>query len=135
MIGDNNSGSGTGSGCDMELYLREALDGLQFKQGERNLFLGELRERVIRVLDIAQAKAKVLYPEIIEAINHPKANNLLIHHSVSVKEASRYEKPARQKGLKVTYVCDTGFKGSVGLVVAAEDAVDVEDIAVPVRSE
>lgn len=115
---------------DLDLILKVALNGAEIKQDERKLFLGELRERVLRVLDISQVKAEVTYPEILQAIKDPKASNLLIHHCISVKQAAKYEKPAKQKGLEVTYVCDSAFKGSLGLVVSSDDAVDVKNIIV-----
>ncbi|RYD05228.1 hypothetical protein N752_10560 [Desulforamulus aquiferis] len=47
-----------------------------------------------------------------------------------MKQAAKYEKPARERGLEVSYVSDTAFKGPVGLVVSSDDAVDVETITI-----
>lgn len=119
------------SNSDLDLILQEGRRELITKQNERNHYLGELRERVLRALDFQQAKSDKIYPEILSAIKDPRASRLLIHHNVPIKLGSRYEKPAKQRGLAVTYVSDPGFSGSIGLLVASDDAVDVNDILVP----
>ncbi|MEW6696265.1 MAG: DUF1694 domain-containing protein [Bacillota bacterium] len=119
-----------GASPDLEVILNEGMRDAVTKQGERCHYLGELRERVLRVLDLRQAKSQKIYPEILDAIKDPRASHVYIHHAVPVKLGSRYEKPARQRGLNVTYVWDQTFKGSLGIVVASDDAVDVENIAV-----
>ncbi|RYD05229.1 hypothetical protein N752_10565 [Desulforamulus aquiferis] len=57
---------------DLDFILKVALNGAEFKQSERRLFLGELRERVLKVLDIAQARSDFVYPEFLQAINDPR---------------------------------------------------------------
>lgn len=119
------------SNPSLELILQEERQAAITKQSERSQYLGELRERVLRALDFQQAKSDKVYPEILSAIKDPRASRLLIHHKVPIKLGSRYEKPAKQSGLAVTYVSDPGFRGSIGLLVASDDAVDVADISVP----
>ncbi len=115
---------------DLDVILSEGLRDKVTRQAERNYYLGELRERIIKSLSFAQVKAAKIYPEILQAIQDPRASHVLLHHVVPIKLGSRYEKPARAKGLTVTYVSDPNFKGQIGLVVAAADAVDVENIEV-----
>lgn len=119
-----------GANPTLDVILNEGMRDAVTKQGERCHYLGELRERILRALDLRQVKSEKIYPEILDAIKDPRASHVYIHHAVPVKLGSRYEKPARQRGLNVTYVCDQTFKGSLGLVVASDDAVDVENIAV-----
>ena len=119
-----------GGPSDLDVILSEGLRDSVTKQAERNHYLGELRERVIKSLKFDQVKSEKIYPEILRAFQDPRASRLLIHHVVPIKLGSRYEKPARERGLKVTYVSDPNFKGQFGLVVAAADAVDVENIEV-----
>lgn len=115
---------------EMDVIFQEGLLAKVTKQDERRHYLGELRERVLRALDLKQVKSEKVYPEILAAIKDPRASHVLIHQSIPIKLGSRYEKPARERGLRATYVNDPAFRGSIGLVVAAKDAVDVQDIAV-----
>lgn len=115
---------------DLDVILQEGLRDKVTKQGERNHYLGELRERVIKVLYFDQVLSSKVYQEILLALKDSRASRLLIHSRIPIKLGSRYEKPARAAGLQVTYMGDPNFKGQIGLVVAAADAVEEKNIEV-----
>lgn len=108
---------------------------LQLRRKERQHHLGEFRERVIRALTVGQVEEKGTYPEILEAMDHPQAAKLVVSRNADLSAASEYIKAAKEKGLHFTTVDSPSFKGELGLVVAANAAADVSQIAVPSRKE
>lgn len=109
---------------ELSTTIQAAMKDMAVKQAERNLNLGELQERVLGSLDLDRVKSEKKYPEILTAIEDPRATHMLIHHSIPIDLGAKYEKPAHNHGLVVTYVSDPAYKGPTGLVVAADDAVD-----------
>lgn len=107
----------------------------QLKREERQHLLGQFRERVLKVLTFEQIVEPGTYPEIIAAMTHPKARRLLISRRVDSTAAAKYIRLARKHGLSFATVDLPEFKGPVGLVVAAAEAVDIEDISVPSRTQ
>lgn len=105
------------------------------KWEERQYLLGQFRERVIKVLTFQQIIEPGTYPEIEKAIAHPKARRLLVSRRADLDSATEYIRLARKHGLSFVTVDMPEYKGPVGLVVAAADAVDVEEISVPDRTE
>ncbi|HOB35332.1 MAG: YueI family protein [Firmicutes bacterium] len=124
---------------EKSLLEQKVLTGLhgapQLKREERQRYLGQFRERVIKVLTVEQINEPGIYEEIRAAMAHPKARKLLISSRADLAEAAEYIRLARQHNLSFTVVNLPEYKGPIGLVVAADEAVDVEDIAVPDRTE
>lgn len=118
----------------LEQKLLTGIHGIpQLKREERQHFLGQFRERVIKVLTFAQVVEPGTYAEIREAMAHPKARRLLISRRADLPAAAEYIRLARQHGLSFATVDLPEFKGPVALVVAAAEAIDVEDITVANR--
>lgn len=120
----------------LEQALLTGLRGTpELKREERSYFLGQYRERVIQVLTFQQVAEPGTYPETKKAITHPKATRLLISRKANLSAAAEYIGLARKYGLSFTTIDRPEFKGSVGLVVAADEAVDQEEITVPDRTQ
>lgn len=121
---------------ELEQILLTGIHGTpELKREERRLLLGIFRERVLKTLTFAQIAEPGTYPEINDAIRDPRAKRLLISRKANLAAAAEYIRLAREQGLAFTTVDSPEYKGNVGLVVAAEEAVDVEDITVPDRSQ
>ena len=107
----------------------------EIKREERKGLLGQFRERTIKVLTFEQIAEPGTYPEINQAISHPRARRLIISRKADLAAAAEYIRLARKHNLSFTTVDLPEFKGPVGLVVAADDAVDQAEINVPNRSQ
>ncbi|MDD4657877.1 MAG: YueI family protein [Eubacteriales bacterium] len=107
----------------------------ELKKEERQYFLGQFRERVIKVLTFEQIAEPGTYPEIQEAMAHPLARRLIISRRAILAASNEYLHLARKHNLAFTTVDNPEYKGPVGLVVAAEQAVDAKEITIPSRRE
>lgn len=107
----------------------------ELKREERRHLLGQFRERVIKVLTFEQIAEPGTYPEINQAIAHPKARRLLISRKANISSAAEYIRLARKFNLSFTTVDLPEYKGPIGLVVAADEAIDQEEIVVPNRAQ
>lgn len=130
-MGNNNNNK-----SQLEKTILRGIHGTpELKREEKNKYLGEFRERVIKALTIDQVHEQGTYPEILEAIRHPKANKLVISRKVDLDYARDYIQLARDEGLSFKTVASPSFKGDVGLVVVSDEAVDIENIGIPDRAK
>lgn len=104
--------------------------GYEIKKGEKRRFLGEFRERVIKVLTFAQINESGVYPEILEAIKDPEAEKLIVSRRANLNAAKEYIELARENKLSFKKIDSPAFKGDIGLVVVSEQAVNESDIKV-----
>lgn len=120
----------------LEKKVEEGLYGEpEFKKEEKNRFLGEFEERVIRYLDYDQVVEPGTYPQILEAIKHPQAKKLIIDRKVEDERSRDYIELARENNIKFKRVDSPEFKGDIALVVVGEEAVDVNKREVSNRKE
>lgn len=106
----------------------------ELKREERRYYLGQFRERVIKVLTFAQIAEPGIYSEIQDAMAHPLARRVIISRR-AVSAAKKYVQLARKYNLEFTTVDSPDYTGPVGLVVAAGQAVDEAAITIPGRRE
>lgn len=115
----------------LEKALSTGLHGNpELKRDEKIHYLGEFKERVIRMLTKKQVAESIIYPEIIEALKDERASKMIINGDIDAYLIEKYEKLARELDKHCTVIHDTKLKGEVGLVVVGRDAVDVEEINV-----
>lgn len=107
----------------------------ELKRDEKLHHLGEFRERVIRLLTKAQVAEPTIYSEIVEALKDERAVKLLINGDLADYFTRKYEKLADGLCKPSTVLRNPELRGNVGLAVVADDAVDVEEIAVMDRKE
>lgn len=121
---------------ELEKTLSAGMHGApELKRDEKALYLGEFRERVIRTLTKEQVMESDIYKEIEEALRHPKAAKIVLSGLLDEHYIAKYERLAsQQKKLSVTRK-DAEFKGDIGLLVAANEAVDIESVEVQNRTE
>ncbi|MCK8827764.1 YueI family protein [Natroniella acetigena] len=113
----------------------EAHGGLELKKEERNQYLGEFKERVLKALTVSQVEEEGVYSEIITSIKDSEAKKLIIDSKVSSPAAKEYIKVARENELSFKKVSSPDFKGELGLVVVSDHAVNREDIFVEKRQK
>lgn len=104
----------------------------EIKKEEKLHYLGVFKERVLKFLTKKQVKDTMLYSEIIMALRDKRAKVLLISGDISINARQKYQQQARELGIKYTVIFDPLLKGDIGLIVACDDAVDVEDISVKI---
>src|SRR5690554_959904 len=86
---------------ELEERLLQGIHGKkELKQEERNRYLGEYEERVIRYLTREQVREKGIYPEILAAMRHPAARKLIVDRNIKLGAANEYIKLARENGLQ-----------------------------------
>lgn len=105
----------------------------ELKKAEKNRYLGQFRERAIRMLSKRQVSEPAIYPEIVEALKDSQAFKLLINGEIPQVFTTKYQKLAKQMGINYSLVHDPELKGETGLIVASKDAVEVPKIEVPDR--
>ncbi|MDF2938017.1 MAG: hypothetical protein K0Q90_3390 [Paenibacillaceae bacterium] len=121
---------------EMERTLQAGMQGApRLKPEETSHYLGEFRERVLRVLTKSQVGESIIYREIEEAVHHPKAKLMVLQGGQMEQAVSKYQKLAEAGGLVVTYRRGEEFTGEIGLVVASGDAVDAAEVDVEYRLE
>jgi uncharacterized protein YueI len=102
----------------------------ELKRSEKVQYLGEFRERVLKILTKDQVDDSIIYPEIEEALKDPLASRLLLNGDLDYDFRAKYIKLARKYAKPYTVVNDPDLKGETGLAVVANHAVDVEIITV-----
>lgn len=106
----------------------------ELKKGERNQYLGNFKERVLKALTFDQIEEKGTYREIEDAIRDKRASTLILSRKADLKSAREYIDLARTYGLGFKTVDSPDFVGEVGLVVVSDSAVVVTDILVVNRT-
>jgi uncharacterized protein YueI len=133
---EKRSYSGFAGKSELERTIQAGIQGAPNLRGEEKAqYLGEYRERVLRVLTRSQVWEKVVYPEIEEALKDPRAAMLVVHGDIKPQVVEKYRKLAQARGKPVTSRADSDYSGETGLVVAARDAVDADEILVENRRD
>lgn len=102
----------------------------ELKHEEKMRYLGEFRERVLRVLTKKQVADSRIYPEIEVALRDPRSTFLLLDGDIPYSSRDKYIKLARKHQKPYSMVNDPKQIGDIGLAVVADHAIDVEKIEV-----
>ncbi len=102
--------------------------GLELKKDEKAKFLGQFKERVLKALTFEQVEQAGVYPEVVEAIKDSRADKLIINRNVDNKAAKEYIELSREAALSFKRVQSPDFVGDIGLVVASNQAVKVDNV-------
>ncbi|UMZ75101.1 hypothetical protein ACONDI_02713 [Natranaerofaba carboxydovora] len=90
---------------------------------------------MIKALTFEQIHEEGTYDEIIDAMNHPKAKILKVSRKVDLEYARDYINAARENGISFNTVHSNSYKGPIGLIVASDEAVEVNEIMVETREK
>ncbi len=102
--------------------------GLELKKDEKAKFLGQFKERVLKALTFEQVEKAGTYQEVVEAIKDNRADKLIINRNVDNQAAKEYINLSRKFNLSFKRVQSSEFVGDIGLVVASNQAVKVDDV-------
>jgi len=102
-------------------------------QNQKKYYLGEYRERVIAALKVDQLLEDDLYPEIIEAMNNPKAKFLKMRRDIGLKFLKPYIKAAEKIDFRYEIVDGLSYLGDIGLVVVTDESLENEDEELIIR--
>ncbi|WP_378954374.1 DUF1694 domain-containing protein [Pelosinus sp. sgz500959] len=120
---------------NIEQALMVGMHGItEFKHDEKVYYLGEFKENVIRLLSQQQVAEVVIYPEIIHALKDKRATKMIINGSISIRFIEKYEKLARKMHKPYIVRSEPEFKGSTGLMVISDEAIETQIITVEDRS-
>ena len=100
------------------------------KHDEKIHYLGEFKERVIKILTKKQVTEPGIYPEIVQALKDERTTKIIISGDIDDHITDKYQKLAREMGKRYTVIHDPELKGDTGLIVVSNDAVDVDDMNV-----
>lgn len=116
---------------DVDEILQEGIYGArEIRPDERRKFLGTLRERVVVGLTDKQVKKQGIYAEVEELLKiHPQAR-LLFNGDIDYVYFSHYIELAEKHGIDYRFVSDQESDTEIGLVLAYDHAVDLEEIYV-----
>ena len=113
----------------LEQALTVGVDSVpELKKEEKMLYLGEFKERVLRILSKKQVANISVFPEIIEALKDKRTLKMLINGDLSIKFTDKYIKLAKEVGKPYTTIHNWQLKGDTGLAIISDQALNVEKI-------
>lgn len=116
---------------ELEKTISVGLQGPpQLKLEERRNHLGEFRERILVSLSKGQVMKNTIYPEVKKALEDKRSTKMLIHGDIDHRFRGKYQKLASKMDIPYTIVHDPDLEGSIGLIIASDQAIDVESIQV-----
>ncbi len=116
---------------DVEEYLQQGMYGAkEINPDEKREFLGTFRERIVIALTQNQVREKTIYPQVLENMKkHPKTR-LLLNGELQYSYLSKYIKEANRLNIPFTIETNKDHHTEIGLVLAYDHAVNIEDIYV-----
>lgn len=119
------------SNSKMDDYLQQGIHGVkETNPDERRKFLTALRERVIVALTTSQVMEKDVYPQVEQLMKENASAHLFLNGHLDYSYLSKYMKVAKDAKLEYTIVTNKDYESQYGLVLAAETAIDKEDILI-----
>ena len=111
------------SGTDVMKSVEDVTDRAVNAQAEKNLFLGEYKERVIKALTFEEIKEKGIYYEIEKALEDKDVDKMVISRHADFNDIKKYIEIAKQKRVPYKMIDNLVFVGQIALVVVAKDAI------------
>lgn len=94
------------------------------KEEERNLYLGEFKERVLFSLTKNEVAQKVTNKKVEAAMEDPRSSTVIVHNQIPYRHYQKYRILAEAHNLEFTVRYDPDFKGDLGLVVVSDNAIE-----------
>ncbi|GIO27225.1 YueI family protein [Ornithinibacillus bavariensis] len=114
---------------EVEDYLTEGMYGIKLpKQGERNYFLGTLRERIVIALTIGQVMSDKGLHALEQEIQANKGATLLFNGKISSRFLKEEKSLANKYNIPFTVVTNEEADTDIGAVLTYDYAIDKEDI-------
>ena len=114
------------SGTDVMKCVEDVTDRAVNAQVEKNLFLGEYKERIIKALTFEEIKEKGIYYEIEEALENKDVAKMVISRHADFDDIKKYIEIAKKKKIPYKMIDNLVCSGQIALVVVAKDAITHE---------
>ena len=111
------------SSADVMKSVEDVTDRAVNAQAEKNLFLGEYKERVIKALTFEEIKEKGIYYEIEKALEDKEVDKMVISRHADFNDIKKYIEIAKQKRVPYKMIDNLVCVGQIALVVVAKDAI------------
>ena len=111
------------SGADVMKCVEDVTDRAVNAQVEKNLFLGEYKERIIKALTFEEIKEKGIYYEIEKALEDKDVDKMVISRHADFNDIKKYIEIAKQKRVPYKMIDNLACVGQIALVVVAKDAI------------
>ena len=111
--------NGNESKAELMEHIENFKDRVREVKLEKNIFLGEFKERVLAALTREQVKEKGIYPEIEKALENKEAKKMIISREMDFNDINL----AKDKGIAYKMIDSLLYTGEIGLVVASDDAL------------
>ncbi|MDO4638914.1 DUF1694 domain-containing protein [Leptotrichia hongkongensis] len=111
------------SSADVMKSVEDVTDRAVNAQAEKNLFLGEYKERVIKALTFEEIKEKGIYYEIEKALEDKDVDKMVISRHADFNDIKKYIEIAKQKRVPYKMIDNLVCVGQIALVVVAKDAI------------
>ena len=115
------------SSADVMKSVEDVTDRAVNAQAEKNLFLGEYKERVIKALTVEEIKEKGIYYVIEKALEDKDVDKMVISRHADFNDIKKYIEIAKQKRVPYKMIDNLAYVGQIALVVVAKDAIVHED--------
>ncbi|WP_078431152.1 YueI family protein [Metabacillus halosaccharovorans] len=113
----------------LDEYIQQGIHGpREINPDERKKFLGTLRERVVVVLTKSQVREPGTYKEVEYLMQNNKQATLFLNGNMNYSYLSDYIKLANKVGNKFSLSTNKEHDSDLGLVLAYDHAVNIEDI-------
>ena len=100
----------------------------ELNREEKRNYIGEFRERVLFALTKDKIGNSKYYPMIEEVLKDKRAKKLLLNGNIISGSVHEYRVLAEKYNIIAKEIYDKHLTGNIALIVASDDAVDVENI-------
>ncbi|WP_226527472.1 YueI family protein [Metabacillus niabensis] len=113
----------------LDEYIQQGIHGpREINPDERRKFLGTLRERVVVVLTKSQVREPGTYKEVEDLMQKNRQATLFLNGNMNYSYLSDYIKLANKVGNKFSLSTNKEHDSDLGLVLAYDHAINIEDI-------
>ncbi|NMA83915.1 MAG: YueI family protein [Epulopiscium sp.] len=120
----------------LQQYLQQGILGTpELKREERQQYLGQFRERVLKIMRQNELRDPRYIDGMIKAFDDPRAYRLYIRTDEQLQgtlEFSKLTRAAQSKKLPFSFVDRATYQGDIAIVLVAEDAVDEVGIEIKI---
>ncbi|MCP3029858.1 YueI family protein [Halobacillus sp. A1] len=116
-------------------YLQEGIYGSrQTKPGERKMYLGTLRERIILLLSKSEVMQQDGLDELEKQMKVHKDASLLLNGEVTYDFRRPYRQLANKNNIHTTTVSNQETETDVGAILTVDYAIEKEDIHIETKA-
>jgi len=120
----------------LDEYIQQGIHGpREINPDERRKFLGTLRERVVVVLTKSQVREPGTYKEVEDLMQKNRQATLFLNGNMNYSYLSDYIKLANKVGNKFSLSTNKEHDSDLGLVLAYDHAVNIEDIYISIQEK